>query len=156
MPVKVFGRNDATNLWRWVADGGVDRVDGRVRSAVPLHGAAYRYLRIDVDAPEIPIDALLVEAWATPERIVFEAAGDSPAWLYVGGDDVPFPRFDLQHRLSPEQIENAQPCQLGKRRANPYRVVVVLRQYGWWMGGVAAGVLVVFATVTWARRRRKG
>jgi hypothetical protein len=77
-PLKVFGRNTATNSWRWVADGGIHRMGDQVRSAVDLGNATYRYLKIELyhyEQPPLTVTGVVAEL--EPVFLVVEAASEA-------------------------------------------------------------------------------
>lgn len=158
-PVKVFGRNAASNEWRWVADGGLHRMGDQVRDVIDLRGSAYRFWRIDFfHYDDQPLDLRRVRAWAVPHYLVFEAQGGAevrPA-LYYGTDQFNLPRFDLQQRTSRAQLLEAPVREVGRRQLNPDRLARGLGRYGRALGILAVAlvsVLVLMVIVNMIRRQ---
>lgn len=154
-PVKIYGRNSPTNQWRWVADGGVHRMEGDVRDTVDLRGCEYRWLKVDLyryEGPELDIRG--VSGARAPTYLVVEAASDRTRFAYSDSARVVFPRFDLARRARGTDVESLAELALGPRRMNPERLAISLGRYSRWLA-IAAGVLVaVLMTVLLARRGR--
>lgn len=153
-PVKVYGRNHATNSWLPVADGGVYRVGGQTRELIDLHGAAFRFLKIEIfHYEQTPAVVRSVVADSLPRILVFEPASDAPAFVQFGGDRVPLPRYDLQFRTPPGAITNAQLLALGETRVNPSKIALGLASFGrslvWLLLCVCFFLMMVFLLRRW-------
>ena len=156
-PVKVMGRNNPTNQWRWIADGGLHQIDGDLRKSVELHGADYRWLRLDLYGYESPdVHVTNAAAICHPWQLVFEAWGEQPAFVYFSTHRLVFPRYDLKRRTPPELVDQAPELQLGGRRMNPERIALGLGSYGRWLGiaggAVIAGLIFVIVGKLWRAR----
>lgn len=153
-PVKVYGRNDATNSWRLITDGGVYRVGGQSRELIDLHGAAYRFLKIEIfHYEQKPVTVQSVLAESLPRYILFEPQSALPAFVLYGAARVPLPRYDLQFRTPPAQMTNALSLQLGEARVNPSKVALGLAAFGrslvWLVLLVSGFLLIVFTLRRW-------
>lgn len=147
-PVKVFGRNIATNAWRWVADGGLHRMDGQVRSSVDLREAPYRFLKVELyhyEQSPLTVTSAVVEL--EPSFIIFEAQEGARPYLYFGASRFMLPRYDLPRRATEAEILAAPACEAGPRQRNPSRLARSLRQYGRWMGAAALGVFGILGAL---------
>lgn len=156
-PLKVFGRNTATNAWRWVADGGIHRMGDQVRNSVDLGNATYRHLKVELyhyEQPPLTVTNAVVEV--EPVYLVLEAGAGRPAYVYFGAATFSLPRYDLQRRATEEEILAAPLIELEARARNPSRLAHSLRAYGRWLGVLALGVLgilTLIVIVNWVRRR---
>lgn len=159
-PLKVYGRNMATNSWRWVADGGIHRLDGQVRDAVEIRDATYRYLKVELYHYEQPPPAVTnVLAEFREIVLVTEALSGLRAHAYVGAAAVSLPRYDLQRRTSDEEVLAAPWAEFGPRERNPTRLARTLQAYGRWLGAMALavmGILGAFVALKWMRHRAAG
>ena len=154
MPVKVYGRNDETNAWRWVADGGIHRNGEQVRDVVSVNGSSFRHVRIDLyHYEDRPFEAVSVKAWRAPQYLVIESKGGS-AKIYAGSPRVTLPRFDLQFRIASSKIAATAEKGLGERRHNPYHLVIVLRSYGKWLIWAGVGVVLLLVGLAIAKKIR--
>jgi hypothetical protein len=130
-PLKFYGRDTLTNRWRWVADGGVHRMEGLLRNLVDLRQAAYRYYKMDFYHYEDPPPQLLkVQMRPEPLYVVFEAGAGKKPHLYFGSSEHQMPRYDLQRRVGPSMPAHTQPAEIGERNRNPAHTAAVLRIYG--------------------------
>lgn len=142
LPLKVFGRSDASMPWRWVADGGLYRVGGQSRETVELGGAAFRQLKIEFyhfGQNQPSIDSIAAEA--LPQFLVFESLGGSSPMLHYGAEKTPLPRYDLQRRTREDSITNLPIAELGKAKSNPLKVASGLSDYLRTMAWVAAAII---------------
>lgn len=158
-PVRVHGRNAPTNDWRWVAEGGVHRIGAHMRDTVEVRGAAYRYWKIELlQGEDAPLAIRRLRAEAVPQDLVFEARGgpETRPALYFGTSRFGLPRFDLQQRTPAEARATAPIVELGRRHANPERVVHGLSRYGrvFGLAAVALVSLLVIAVIAHMIRRR--
>ncbi len=122
-PVKIFGRDSATNQWRWMADGALHRMEGQERNFVKLPNVGFRYLKVEIfnyEEPELTVTT--ARAYAEPQYILFRPASDLRAWLYFGADLYTLPRFELRHTTTRDQIANAIPAEFAARERNPYHI----------------------------------
>lgn len=156
-PLKVFGRNSETNAWRWVADGGIHRMGDQVRTAVDVGHATYRFLKVELyHYEQAPLAVTNILAEVEPVFLVLEAASARRAHVYFGCSTFSLPRYDLQRRVTDEEILAAPMLELERRQRNPSRLAHNLGAYGRWLGAMALGVLgilVVIVLVNWVRRR---
>ncbi len=119
--IKVFGRVDATNAWRWMAEGGIYRLQEREREWVDLNNQAFRYLKIEVLNYDEPVVTFTnIGVWADPQYLVFQADCDGAAWLYFGSDALHLPLGELRHRVSARAVAVARHAAIGPRELNPF------------------------------------
>lgn len=156
-PVKVSGRNAVDASWRWVADGGVFRLEGEENADINLNSAGYRQIKVEVYHQGYRAPAIRgAEAWSLPQFIVFESKGGRLPVLHYGADRMPLPRYDLQRRTSESDITNAPALVLGKARGNPLRVATGLSAYlrtMAWVAAVLAAAAILFVALRSARAR---
>lgn len=156
-PVKVFGRDESSLPWRWIADGGVFRNGGQERDTIDLHGASYRQLKVEIHHyDQHPPHIAGIVAEMSPQYLVFEARGGVRPMLTYGADGVPMPRYDLQRRLKPESITTAPLVELGQPRYNPRKLATGLRSYGeafmWLALGLATAIAAMAVLRLWRNR----
>lgn len=156
-PVKVFGRNFSTNQWRWMADGGVHRIDGQERNLVDLPNAGYRFLKVEVLNYEEP-ELLITNAYAIadPQFLVILPSRSGKAWLYFGADIYVLPRFELQHHTTRQQIEAAPLAEFAPRERNPYRIGHEIWRYSRLLLAASLCIAGVFALGLMLKRLRSG
>ncbi len=157
-PLKVFGRNGATNQWRWIADGGIHRMEGEARDWVDLRGADYRWLRVDLyryEEPEVTVKS--VSALAPAQYLIFEAGAGRSPFLYFSASRTIFPRYDLHRRRAAEDPGLLPELSIGRARPNPHRVAIGLGRYGHWLTvaslAVVLGLVVLVLGKAWRLRR---
>ncbi len=156
-PIKIFGRDSATNQWRWIADGALHRMDGQERNFVNLPNAGFRFLKVEVfnyEEPEIAVAH--AEALAEPHYIIFLPAGEKRAWLYFGADLFTLPRFELRHSTSREQIANVIPASFDKRERNPYHINQEIWRYAKLLLIASLLIAAVLALGVISKRLRNG
>ncbi len=154
-PVKVYGRNQPTNSWRWLADGGVHRIAGQTRDTIPLQNGGYRYLRLDLfhhdqPAPEVAAVQALVEA----VPVVFEAGVGTAPHLYAGAERIQLPRYDLARRRGHE-VGSAVFAEAGRLSRNPHRLARMLGRYGRTLGWALVGTVAALVLAALFRARLK-
>ncbi|HMP76816.1 MAG TPA: hypothetical protein PKE12_11040 [Kiritimatiellia bacterium] len=129
--VKVYGRHTATNRWRWMADGGLHRAEGRERDWIDLHNTTFRFLKVEIfHGGEPPLSITNAVAIMEPQELVVQPASSDPAWLYFGAKEHALPRFDLQYRTPRSALNEAETVALGARERNPYRLGREVWRYG--------------------------
>jgi len=89
VPVRILGRNDATQAWRPLAQGVLFRLGSDSPSAVnppiPLGGASVRHLRVEaLQGMPLPSPNLQATAEFEPVQLAFLASGTGPFELAVG------------------------------------------------------------------------
>jgi hypothetical protein len=155
--VKVFGRNEASQPWRWIADGGIYRNSAQERDSVDLRGASYRLLKVEVHHYDqrAPLVAGVM-AEMSPQYLVFEAGAGVRPMLTYGADGVPMPRYDLPRRVKPEMIAAAPLVELGQPRYNPRKLATGLRSYSeafmWLAIGLGIALAAMAALRLWRNR----
>lgn len=129
--VKVYGRDSATNQWRWMADGTIHRGDGQDRDSVELHNVGFRFLKVDIlhaDEPELAITNAI--ALSEPTLLVTRPTRTGTAWLYYGSDMFVLPRFELRHATTRAQLAEAGAADFGARGQNPLHIRHEILRYG--------------------------
>lgn len=129
--VKVYGRDSATNQWRWMADGAIHRVEGQERDSIDLHNVGFRFLKVEIlhaDEPEIEITNAI--AFSEPSVLIVRPARTGKAWLYFGSELFVLPRFELRHTTTRAQIAEASAADFAERERNPYHLRRELWRYG--------------------------
>lgn len=99
VPVRILGRNDSAQPWRQLARGVVYRMgppgQENTSPAIPLHGAAVRWLRVEAShGMSLAGTALQASAQFAPVRLVFLTSGKAPFELAVGRAQTPAATVD--------------------------------------------------------------
>lgn len=94
VPVRILGRNDATQPWRLLAQGVLFRLGsdspGAVNPPIPLGGASVRHLRVEaLQGMPLPNSNLQATAEFEPVQLAFLASGTGPFELAVGRAHTP-------------------------------------------------------------------
>jgi hypothetical protein len=158
LPVRVFGRNEVTNTWRWVADGGLHDMEGHVQREIALPRAGYRFLRVDLMHPperEVP-RIRSVEATAQPHDLVYRAETAGRAHAYFGSPRYGLPAGSFARGLDQQAWHRAEESEPGRRQSNPSRVAKSLEDYGSTLmvtGASVIALLVAIFTVRFIRQR---
>jgi hypothetical protein len=158
--VKVHGRNDETNAWRWVGDGAIYRIGGQVSEDVALRGARHRFYRIEIfnrDDPPLRIREVALET--VPHYLVVEAGKGGEPHLYYGSSVHDAPQYDLQRRVSEQAVAAAPALDLGRKQPNPLHAAYRPRNLGKWLTVAAVGVvsaLVIAVVMNMVRRQAAG
>jgi len=152
VPVKVFGRNDESNSWRWVTDGGIHDIAGRKQARIVLPRTDYRFLKVefyhyDQKAPRIEG----ITAGAVPYYLVFTALSDKKAHLYFGSSRYQLPMNEMSRSMSRRSISDAEEVTLSRRHVNPTRVASSLNQYGRTLLNLGIGVVVLLGAIVTVR-----
>ena len=89
LPVRILGRNEASQPWRLLAQTVVYRLADAggeaVNPSVALHGASARWLRVEAsNGADLATAQLQVTAEFEPLQLVFVATGDGPFQLAAG------------------------------------------------------------------------
>jgi hypothetical protein len=130
-PVKVYGRNDATNQWRWIADGGLHRMAGQERLHVDLRNTPFRFLKVDLfHYEEAPLTLTNATISMEPLYLVTTPQRDAHAHLYFGTDSYELPHYEWARRLRPAQLADAAPAGIDRRERNPHRLYREVWAYG--------------------------
>ena len=159
--VRVEGRNEETNAWRWVADASLHRVGDQEQVSIDVHDAPYRYFRLQVfnhdDAP-LGIEGVVGEA--VPRHIIFEARGSGEAHVYSGAASLGPPHYDLQRRTKMRELPLLREIRLGSPEPNPNRRTPGgFGAWGRWFALAAIGAvsaLVIWVIVSMVRRETAG
>ncbi len=99
VPVRILGRNDATQPWRPLAQGVLFRLGsdspGAVNPPIPLGGASVRHLRVEaLQGMPLPSPNLQATAEFDPVQLAFLASGTGPFELAVGRAHTPAAAVD--------------------------------------------------------------
>ncbi len=159
-PVRVSGRNRADQGWRWVADAGLQDTGGFRANRIPLNRTDYRFLKVEIyhglDQHPVRED---IRAAAVPYLLVFSPQSTRRAYAYFGSSSYRLPYQDFVRAVQEGNVVDAPPATLGRRHANPARVVVSLSAYrstllrlGVWV----IALLVAVVTARYVRRRWMG
>ena len=153
--LRVFGRNEETNTWRWVADGEIHKLGASVQDTVNLNGFGFRFLKVELfNYDDAPFRRLDVKAQAVARYLVVESLG-GPAALYYGAPDVDLPRYDLNRRRGDEAAA-APLLGLQDRADNQLRKKSGFGRYGPWLAAAAVGLvslLVLWIIVSMMKRQ---
>jgi len=150
--VKVFGRSQETNKWRWVVDGGIYAMHGSKQLRIMLPKADYRQLRLVFSGfgEQRPgIDR--VHAGVQPHYLVVEARSAQKAFLYFGSPRYQLPMSDFSRRMNAESIEDAHDADLSSRQTNPTRVASSLSDYGRTLFRFGLGIVILLVSIVTIR-----
>ena len=138
--LRVFGRNDETNTWRWVADAETHKLGESTQDTLSLKGFAFRFLKVELfNYDDKPLHDLSVKAQAVPRYLVMESQGGGAA-LYSGAMEVDAPQYDLRRRRGDE--ESAAPIlRLRDRADNQLQKTSGFGRYGPWLAAGAVGLV---------------
>lgn len=93
VPVRILGRNDATQTWRTLTPALVYRLDGIGQGSrnlpTPLHGVSLRGLRLEASQGKALPDGLQLAVVFAPIQVAFLASGAGPYTLAVGRAQTP-------------------------------------------------------------------
>lgn len=152
VPVRVFGRNDASNSWRWVTDSGIHDIAGRKQTRIVLPRSDYRYLKIEFYHYEKkPPRITDITAGAVPYYLVFSALSEQKAYLYFGSSRYQLPMDEMSRSISRRSIGDAEETTLSRRHVNPTRVASSLNQYGRTLLNLGIGVVVLLGAIVTIR-----
>jgi hypothetical protein len=130
LPVRVFGRNETTNKWRWIADSGIHHLEGHEQNRIPLAKADFRYLKLEIHHAGQPLPKLKhLAASAMPHFLVFEAKGDDKPYLFFGAAHYDLDMGNPLRRVDASLFPKEQEAELSKRHTNPMRVAGSLSDY---------------------------
>jgi len=157
IPVRVLGRNEVTNKWRWVADGGIHQLDGAEQNRIALAKSDYRYYKVEFYYHTRKLPKIKnVAAAGMPFYLVFEAVSDKKPYLFFGA-----PRYDLDmvhplRRVDAGNLPVEEEASLSKRHTNPMRVASTLSDYRNTLMRFGLGVIVLLVAIFTVRviRRR--
>jgi hypothetical protein len=156
--LRVYGRNEETNLWRWVADAEIHKLGKSVQDTLSLKGFAFRFLKVELfNYDDAPLHDLSVKAEAVPRYIVTESQGGGAA-LYYGAMDVDAPRYDLHRSRGDEEAVLAPIQGLRDRTDNQHQKTSGFGKYGPWLAAVAVGLVslvVIWIIVNMMKRQAK-
>lgn len=97
-PVRILGRNDATQTWRPLASALVYRLDAIGQSShnlpTPLHGVSLRGLRVEASQGKALPDGLQLAVVFAPIQVAVLASGAGPYTLAVGRAQTPSAAVD--------------------------------------------------------------
>ena len=154
--LRVSGRNEETNLWRWVADAEIHKLGDSVQDTLSLKGFAFRFLKVELfNYDDKPLADLNVKAQAAPRYLVAESQG-AGAVLYYGAMDVESPRYDLHRRQGDEESAAAPMLRLRNRMDNQLQKTSGFGKYGPWLAAVAVGLvslLVIWIIVNMLKKQ---
>lgn len=155
--IRVYGRNEDTNTWRWVADGEIHRIGKDIQDEVALRGSSYRFLKIELyNYDDAPLGKVEVKAQAVPRYLVFEVQGGAGPQLYYGSIAALSPRFDLARRKGDEEAAKAILVRPGERVSNQLHKESRWGKWGPWLAGLAVGIvslIVIWSVVGMLKRQ---
>lgn len=130
LPVRVFGRNETTNKWRWIADSGIHHLEGHEQNRIPLAKADFRYLKLELHHAGQPVPKLKhLAASAMPHFLLFEAKSDEKPYLFFGAAQYDLDMANPLRRVDASLFTKEQEAELSKRHTNPMRVAGSLSDY---------------------------
>lgn len=156
LPVRFYGRNEATNSWRWIADGTLQDVGGFRQNRIALPKSDFRQLKVDAyfvggKAPRMR----LATAGAVPHHLLFRALSGGKAYLYFGSDRYQLPAPEFSARAGPALMAQAEEVEVSDRQANPLRVADSLDQYGRMLLKFGLGIFALLVTIVTVRIVRR-
>jgi len=118
LPVRILGRNDASQPWRLLAQAVVYRLGAdTVNPPISLHGASVRWLRVvATHGADLASAQLQASAEFDPVRLVFVATGNGPFQLAAGRTNTPraaLPLGMLASALGDKKVEDLPEARLG-------------------------------------------
>lgn len=118
LPVRILGRNEASQPWRLLAQAVVYRLGAdAINPPVPLHGASVRWLRIvSTNGADLAGSQLQANAEFDPVQLVFVATGNGPFQLAAGRMSTPraaLPLGVLASALGDKKVEDLPEAGLG-------------------------------------------
>lgn len=153
--LRISGRSEETNTWRWVADAEIHRLGESVQDTLSLKGFAFRFLKVELfNYDDKPLHDLRVEAQAVSRYLVTESQGGS-AILYYGALDVEAPRYDLRRRRDDEEAAVTPFLRL-RDRENQFQKPAGFGKYGPWLAVGTVGLvsfLVIWIIVNMMKRQ---
>lgn len=153
--LRIFGRNEETNAWRWVADAEIHRLGESVQDTLSLKGFAFRFLKVELfNYDDKPLHDLSVKAQAVPRYLVTESQGGE-AVMYYGALDVEAPRYDLHRRRGDEEAA-APLLRLRDRTDNQFQKTSGFGKFGPWLAAGAVGLvslLVIWIIVNMLKKQ---
>ncbi|HMO05359.1 MAG TPA: DUF3999 family protein [Kiritimatiellia bacterium] len=130
LPVRLFGRNEATNKWRWIADSGIHHLEGHEQNRIPLAKADFRYLKLELYHYGQSVPKLKhLAASAIPHFVIFEARSDDKPYLFFGAAQYDLDMANPLRRVDASLFAREQEAELSKRHTNPMRVAGSLSDY---------------------------
>jgi hypothetical protein len=170
LPVRILGRNDASQPWRLLGQTVVYRLGATgseaVNPPVNLYGASASRLRIEsTNGSDLGAARLQASAEFEPMRLVFVATGAGPFELAAGRADTPpaaLPLATIAGALGPRKVEDLPAAGVGAATIQAAQAGPLARV---WPGGEAptkttvlwavliAGVLML-AAVAWSLLRQ--
>jgi len=152
VPVRVFGRNDVSNNWRWVTDSGIHDIAGRKQTRIVLPRSDFRYLKVEFYHYEQKSPRIAnITAGAVPYYLVFTALSEQKAFLYFGSSRYQLPMNEMSRSMSRRSISDAEEVSLSRRHVNPTRVASSLNQYGRTLLNLGIGVVVLLGAIVTVR-----
>lgn len=156
-PVRIFGRQEMTNDWRWVADGSIHDMPDWRQTRIGLAKMDTRYLRVDVMHGAGPAPKIRgATAAAVPHFLVFTPLSEGRAHAYFGSERYQLPGADFSRRVSLAAIDEAPEVEMGRRQTNPARIAGSLDDYGRTLlrfGGGVVLLLIALVSIRVARHR---
>jgi hypothetical protein len=118
-PVEILGSNDGRDFVP-VGTARVARFPGSRPAPIEI-GAAYRYLRIEVEnGDDVPLSAVQVKAWSRSRTLLIEGGRRGPYTLLYGNPAEPAPSYDYAALpIDALGLDRAGVGRLGAERANP-------------------------------------
>ena len=152
LPVRILGRNDASQPWRLLGQTVVYRLgtagSEAINPPVALHGASTSRLRIEsTNGSDLVAAQLQASAEFEPVRLVFVATGAGPFELAAGRANTPggaLPLATIAGTLGPRKVEDLPAATVGAAVIQARAGAGPLDRY--WPGGEGPGK----TTVLWA------
>ena len=139
--LRVYGRNEETNLWRWVADAEIHSLGESVQDTLSLKGFVFRFLKVEMfNYDDKALSDLNVKAQAVPRYLVTESQGGG-AVLYYGAMDIDSPQYDLHRCRGDDEAVIAPLVRLRDRADNQIQKTSGFGKYGPWLAAVAVGLV---------------
>lgn len=157
--VCVYGRNAASEPWAYLGCGDIQGIDGRLRDTLDIRGRC-RYVKAEVfHYDDQPLGITGVGIMAVPDTVVCEAATTGAAYLYVGGEFIKPPRYDLSKRLDTLEADHIPHLVAGSAEPNPAYRRPGFGPLGPWLAGIAVAIVslvvlrVIIKMITWGHTR---
>ena len=111
--VIVSGRNSMSNGWEQVSEDVLYRLEGQEKLHLSLRDCAYRWLKLEIPGPDLPIQGII--ASAVQRTIYFETFGHEKGLLRYGSDTRREKKVGASRRIQQVDLASVAPVTLGDR-----------------------------------------
>lgn len=156
-PVRVHGRANADQSWRWIGDGVVVDHEAGPQQRIHLDRSAFRYLKIELHADGQEAPAVEeARAGLQAHYLVFRPSTISKAFFYAGAPVYKLPGSTFLRMVNADTVREARDAALARLQENPARKAQSLDRYGnmlFRLGGVIVLMLIMLVLVRKIRDR---